>query len=175
MKKLIEKYRELILYVFFGVCTTAVSAIVLTALEWVLKPRWGAHSYLFSYAVAFVVSVAFAFVVNKLFVFEQKSWERRIVLREAATFTGARLASFVIDYVLGIVFNDLVWPKADPWFTPKWLALQEKWQLFNVVKGYMPEDYYRLIVRYGVIAVIVMILNYFFSKFIIFKKKEPAE
>jgi len=164
-----DKLRELIVYVIFGALTTLVNFVVYQGLEYFLKPRWGGHSYLFSLPVAFTAALVFAFVVNKLFVFKQKSWERRLVLREAWTFTAARLTSFGLESLLTFLFNDLIWPKADPWFTPRWLEL---WPRLGLLPDMLPEDGYRFIFRWGFIAVLVVVLNYFFSKKVVFKKKE---
>ena len=161
-----DKLRELALYVVFGVLSTLVDAGVFQGLEWLLRPRWGDHSYLFSTIVAFIVATAFAFVVNKLFVLRQKSWELRRVLYEAWTFLGARLFSFVLGYLLTIVFFDLLWPRCEPWFAPLWLRVPYAAEKIG------PDGAFRFLAKYGVIAVLVVILNYIFSKWVVFKKKE---
>jgi len=167
----VRKLKEFVVYIFFGVLSTLVNMAVYQGLEWVLKPRWGGHSYLFSLPVAFIASLVFAFVVNKLFVFRQKSWERRLVLHEAWTFTAARLFSFGLEALLTFVFNDLVWPMADPWFTPNWLAL---WPRLGLLPGVLPEDGFRFLVRWGFTAVLVVIMNYFFSKWVVFRRPATA-
>jgi len=160
----LDKLRELIVYVFFGVLTTLVNMGVFQGLEWLLKPRWGGHSYLFSNIVAFVVALVFAFVVNKLFVFRQTSWERSLVIHEAWTFTLARLLSFALDYVLTFVFFDLLWPRCASWFTPFWQRIP------IAADKITPEGGFRFLAKWGFIAVLVVILNYFFSKLVVFRK-----
>jgi len=61
----------------------------------------------------------------------------------------------------------LLWPRADPWFTPRWLKLSLPIEVLS-------EDAYRFLAKWGVIAVIVVTLNYFFSKWVVFKKEKKA-
>ena len=164
-----DKLKELIHYVFFGVLTTLVNIAALFGLEHFLKPRWGGHSYLFSNAAAFVVALVFAFIVNKLFVFKQKSWERGQVLHEAWTFTAARLISFGLDYVLTIVVFDLLWPRCEAWFLPLWLRMPAL-----AIERMVPEDAFRLLAKLTFISALVVIMNYFFSKKVVFRKKGEA-
>jgi len=163
--------REIIVYIIFGVLSTLVMAVTYQGLEWYLKPRWGDHSYQFSNVVAFIVALVFAYIVNKLFVFQQKSWERRVVVKEASAFALMRLASFGMDHGLTTIFNELVWRRADPWFTPRWAGLQERLGL-DILNKIAPMNGYRFLVKWGFIAVLVVILNYIFSKFLIFRKKK---
>jgi len=151
-------------YVFFGVLTTLVNMAVFEGLERLLKPRWGKRSYLFNNIVAFVVALVFAFVVNKLFVFRSTSWERGLVLHEAWTFTAARLFSFGLDYALTFVFFDLLWPKIQARFTGFWRRMPA-----IASKRFTPEGAFRFLAKWGCIAVLVVVLNYFFSKWVVFK------
>ena len=163
------KLRELIRYIVFGVLTTAVNFAVYWPLERLLRPRWGDHSYLFSHVAAFVAALVFAFVVNKLFVFKQKSWEARLVLHEAWTFTAARLFSFGLESLFTVVFFDLLWLRCDAWFTPLWLRVPV------AAEWITPNDAFRYLTRYGIIAVLVVVMNYFFSKWVVFNKKKKEE
>lgn len=157
--------REFVVYFFFGVLTTLVNFAVFEGLELLLKPRWGKRSYLFSNIVAFVASLVFGFVVNKLFVFRSTSWERSLVLHEAWTFSAARLCSFGLDYLLTYVFFDLLWPRCEAWFTSLWRRVPIK-----KIAGIPPEKAFRLLVKWGFIAVLVTVSNYFFSKLVVFKE-----
>ena len=158
-----DKLREVVVYIIFGALSTLVNFVVFEGLELILKPRWGGHSYLLSLPVAFIISLAFAFVVNKLFVFKQKSWERRLVLHEAWTFTTARLFSFGMESLLTYVFFDLVWPRWEVWFAPLWLRVP------LLADKIIPEDAFRLAIKWGFIAVLVVTSNYFFSKWVVFR------
>lgn len=157
LKTLIQKFvnKETITYLVFGVLTTVVNFAVL----WVLVDFWGAKSglkesntfVLISNAVAFVVSVAFAYVTNKLFVFESKSWSPKVLKKEIPSFVGARVATFAIEE-LGIFAVTL---------------LQWDTKVFFHISGLMWAKV--------ALAVIVVILNYIFSKFFIFKSKKEGQ
>jgi len=164
-----QKWKEIGLYIVFGVLTTLVALVVFQGLEWTLNRG---RSYLLSNAVSFIVALMFAFVVNKLFVFEQKSWESRTVVREAWTFTSTRLLSFGLEYVLTIVFFEWLWRLAEGWFTQHWSNFfMAAW----LPEAFTPQDAYRFIVRWGFIAVFVVALNYIFAKWVVFKKKEEQD
>ena len=82
IKALFVKYKELITYVVFGVLTTLVNFVCF----WALNKIFGDHVYLLNNAIAWIVSVIFAYVTNKLWVFESKSWNIKIVAREVVAF-----------------------------------------------------------------------------------------
>ncbi len=149
IKILATKYKELILYVVFGVLTTLVNFGVF----WIFTKILGENLYLFNNAVAWIAGVIFAFVTNKLFVFESKSWSFKKAGKELVEFFGARLFSFGVEEGgMGLFISVLG-------FGAKSL------EFFGVtISGQM-------IVKLA-LAVIVVILNYFFSKFIIFKNKQ---
>lgn len=70
MKKLLEKYKSIIRYAFFGVMTTIVNVAVYSLFYEVLS-----IGNILSTVVSWGLAVAFAFVTNKLFVFESRSWK----------------------------------------------------------------------------------------------------
>lgn len=149
IKELIIRYKEMLLYLIFGVLTTLVNLITF----WVFTKILGEELYLVNNAIAWVAGVAFAFVTNKLFVFESKSWKSKTAGKEFIEFVGARLFSFGVEEGGMWLFVDILG------FGEKSLTL-----LGFTITGQ--------IIAKLVLAVIVVILNYFFSKFIIFKKKK---
>lgn len=163
-----KKLKEIVLYLVFGVLTTVVNLIAFSIFK-AFTP------VLIANVIAWVFAVAFAFFTNKLFVFESKSWKKDIVIKEAASFTGARLFSLGVEE-LGILLmiNIFDCTPALGRFAVKCLDLTK------LVKLTMPQFFYDkldgdMMVKI-ILAVIVIILNYVFSKLIIFKKKdEPKE
>ena len=149
IKELIIKYKEIITYLIFGVLTTLVNL----ATFWVFTKILGEEFYLINNAIAWIVGVVFAFVTNKLFVFDSKSWNIKTAGKEFVEFVGARLFSFGVE-------------EGGMWLFVDILAFGEKsLTLFGfTITG-------QIIAKLA-LAVIVVILNYFFSKFIIFKKKK---
>ena len=98
--------------------------------------------------LSWICAVLFAFVTNKLFVFESKTWQPATALREFVSFIGARLATGVIEW-FGV-----------PYFSTHGLTHP----LFGV-KGLLAKV---------VVSIVVIILNYLFSKFLVFFKKDKA-
>lgn len=99
--------------------------------------------------LSWICAVLFAFVTNKLFVFESKSWAPTTAAREFFSFIGARLFTGVIEWV-GV-----------PFFSTHGLT----YPLFGV-KGLLAKI---------VVSIVVIILNYLFSKFLIFFKKDKVK
>ena len=92
---LLRKYKELILYIVFGVLTTLVNILSYYLVADVLSVH-----YLIANGIAWVFSVLFAFVTNKIFVFESKSWRVSVMLPEMGGFFLARVATGIVDMVL---------------------------------------------------------------------------
>ena len=119
IKRLLLKYKEVIMYLIFGVATTLVNWVVYSLLM-----KTSAVNMTISNAIAWFTAVVFAYITNKLFVFESKSWNVAEVWKEVVKFFGARIFG-----VEGFVAKILV-------------------------------------------SVIVVILNYVFSKIFVFNKKD---
>ena len=125
-----KKHREVLLYLFFGALTTAVS--------------WGSF-YLFHYPIgwnahianllSWVAAVLFAFLTNRTWVFSTKG----NVLREMLLFFAARLTTLGVEEVFLLVFTTLLEKEAMP----------------VKIMGNL----------------LVLTLNYVFSKLIVFRKK----
>lgn len=137
LKSLFLKYRELILYVFFGGLTTLVN----WASYWLLADVFHVP-YLWATAIAQILSILFAYVTNRIWVFESKAKGFSAVFWEMVRFFGCRAASFVLDLLCmrigvgGLHVNDMV------------MKL-----LSNVI---------------------VVIVNYVFSKLIVFRKPKQG-
>ena len=92
IKKYCAKYRELILYVVFGVLTTLVNWVSYWLLADLLHVDYMAATF-----IAQVLSILFAYVTNRRWVFESKGRGVKGVALEMAKFFGARGASLVLD------------------------------------------------------------------------------
>ena len=109
MKSLFLKYKELILYVFFGGLTTLVN----WGSYWVLADIFHVP-YLWATAIAQILSILFAYVTNRVWVFESRAKGFTAVFWEMVRFFGCRGASFVLDLVCmrvgvgGLHINDKV-------------------------------------------------------------------
>lgn len=157
IKDLIIKYWEIISYLFWGVLTTVVS--------------WGSYSILvaicqteititiFSYsfsldiaisnALSWILAVVFAFVTNKIFVFKSKSWAPSVSWPEFLKFVSARIVTGVVEIVA----------------VPLLVGFGLDQEIFGIEGS----------VSKIIVSVVVVILNYIFSKLFVFKKKSDAE
>lgn len=147
--------KQLIRYLFFGVCTTLVNIVIFQISYSGLR-----IPTLIANALAWVASVAFAYVTNRLFVFHSKARSTKGLAREITAFVGARLFSLVFDELI-------VWSMIDVMgVTPieQWTADVLR-QPVGDVKAFLAK----------VCAnAVVVILNYLFSKFFIFRNP-PSE
>ena len=146
---MILKHKEFILYTVFGIGTTIVNFLV----YWAMLNIIGHEHYLIANVVAWLISVIYAFITNKLYVFKSPAKDFKSVSREAAEFGGARALSLVFEEIGLFLFLDLA-SVGD--FVLNLHIMQ--------ISGAM-------LVKL-LLAVFVIASNYFFSKFIIFKKKE---
>ena len=149
IKELLKKYEELILYVVFGGITTLVNFIAF----WLLNKTIGEAAYLVNNVIAWFVAVVFAYITNKLWVFDSKSWKFKVLLKEVPEFFLARVFSLLVE-------------EGGLWLFIEKMGFDE---FSFTVLGF--EVTGKLIAKI-VLAVIVVILNYFFSKFVIFAKKK---
>lgn len=93
MKELFIKYKELIMYLIFGVLTTLVNIIV-----YYVSTKIFLINYQISNVLAWILSVTFAFITNKLYVFESKTNDK--LLKETISFYSLRLFSLGIDILI---------------------------------------------------------------------------
>lgn len=93
MNKIISKLlnKETIIYIVFGVLTTAVDYITFAALYYGLQMNEIAGN-----TIAWALAVAFAYITNKLFVFESKSFALKTLAKEIPSFILARVLSLVV-------------------------------------------------------------------------------
>ena len=165
LKALYEKHKEVILYLIFGVMTTFVGWFVYFVILIPGKALLGIPSedtssgrYLIIYTVAQVVqwiaAVLFAFFTNRKFVLDgeigDSGWKQLTV------FAGGRLLTFGADYLvtfLGAIGLSALFPALNAF-----LFLGREWNLNEIAAKF-------------VAAVIVIVCNYFFSKFLVFRKK----
>ena len=97
-----HKYKEGLLYLFFGGCTTLVNILAFMILRM-------CHIDLYiSNGIAWVLAVLFAFVTNKLFVFESRGKGAKKALWEGISFFAFRLLSLLFDMGIMYVLIDLL-------------------------------------------------------------------
>ena len=88
------KYREPILYIFFGGLTTIISWVSYAAFV------WAGIEINISNILSWICGVLFAFVTNKWFVFTSKDTSVKVVVYELGSFISARIFTGVIAWIL---------------------------------------------------------------------------
>ncbi len=144
-----KKSAELILYLVFGGLTTLVNFVAF----WLLSLVIDKSLYLLTNFLAWAIAVVFAFVVNKLIVFSECSSDKKTLLFEILTFALARVFSLIFEELGLFVLIDLIG-----------LGKEDIYIIGFTVTGQ--------IIPKLIVAVVVVIMNYFFSKFLIFRKKK---
>ena len=104
IKNLWFKYKELFFYGVFGVGATVINIVSYR----VLANTFGKKYFLIANIIAWILAFIFAFITNKLFVFESRSWETQIAMKEFVGFLSARLATGILDTVLMWLFVSII-------------------------------------------------------------------
>ncbi len=167
IKELCEKYREILLYLLFGVMTTAVGWIVYFVVLWSWKAIFSLPvddtssgiyiaGYTVSQIIQWIAAVLFAFFTNRKWVFTDADKNVSVWL-QLVKFSGGRVITFFIDYLVTL-FAAMGAAALMPQLTNV-LLLGRAWNLCEIGAKVLA-------------AVIVIICNYIFSKIFVFKKKK---
>lgn len=130
-----NKYKEALLYLFFGVCTTLVNLVTKWILLLTVIDSSNAIQLQAAIIISWIVSVLFAYVTNRKYVFESKS---KSIFKEISSFFGSRALTLILEMVIMYIFVT---------------ALNFNVYLFTIIS-----------------QVLVIVLNYVFSKLFVFKK-----
>ena len=103
LKALMVRYRDVIVYLVFGVLTTVVNYIVYLPCYNVLGLSGSVSN-----AIAWVGAVAFAYLTNKPFVFQSHDWSAKTVIPELTKFVGCRVGSGVLETAIIFLTVDLL-------------------------------------------------------------------
>ncbi len=103
LTKLFTQYKQMILYVFFGVCTTLVNL----ASYYVFSRVFG-FGTVASTLSAWCTAVLFAYITNRKLVFRSQNTKVKAVLTEFAFFVGCRLLTGILDLLIMYIFVDRI-------------------------------------------------------------------
>ena len=143
-----ENKREIISYLFFGVLATVVNIVCYQFFGWL----FGEEAYLINNVLSWFITVIFAFITNKLWVFKSESWSLKVMKVEVPSFLSARVFSLVLEETGLFLMIDLM----------KFSAFQMEVLSFEITGS---------LIAKVIMQFVVVVTNYIFSKFIIFKKK----
>ena len=167
IKEYITKHREIVTYIIFGVLTTFVG----WAVYFLVLSLWRkgfdlpvddtkSSIYLIGYSVAqvlhWIAAVLFAFFTNRKWVFTDADKSENVYV-QLGKFAGGRVATFFVDYAVTL-FVALGLAMLLPVITHV-SFIGKEWNLAEISAKLLA-------------AVIVMIVNYIFSKIFVFKNKK---
>ena len=142
MKRLIKAFfdNEILSYLFFGGATTLVSIVSRLVIYHI------SHQEILATALANIIGILFAFITNDTFVFKQerKNWPIRLV-----KFFLARLSTLGLDLLLTYIFVTTF-----PDVIGQFVEYNIDW--VNMIETILAQ-------------ILIIILNYIFSKIYIFK------
>lgn len=157
-----DKYREIIMYLFVGGATTAVSWISYSIAAYTincgrdisnivesishLKIQSASIEIFLANVVSWILAVLFAYITNKLLVFRSFCWKPSYVFNEIFLFVSSRLITGLLE-IIGV---------------PLLVALGLNQTVFGIEGS----------VSKVVVSVLVIILNYVLSKLFVFNRKE---
>ena len=103
IRALIQKYYDILAYIFFGALTTAVNYLVYLPCYNLLHISAAASN-----VIAWIFAVVFAYLTNKPFVFRSNDWSLKTVGPELSKFVGSRIASGAMETAIIFVTVDLM-------------------------------------------------------------------
>lgn len=144
IKEIIKKIltKEVISYIIFGVLTTVVNIIISYILKAIFKVEGNVAS-----TIGIICSILFAYFTNRKWVFESSANKAKEKWAEFGKFILGRAFTMVIEIIGVFVLNDII----------------------HMFYGLFSDNIAYLINK-CIITVIVIILNFFISKFFAFKK-----
>lgn len=156
-----DKIREIIVYLIVGVLTTIVSwGACFVAKLCGLDSENDLQNFIIN-TIGWVVGVLFAYPLNRKWVFKSTNPK---IMKEFFGFAASRLGTWILDIVIMFVFIN-VWRI----FLPASTYLHEHISFLGKMNL---DDVHYWFVKICISAVLVTILNYVFSKVLIFSKKK---
>ena len=161
MKKFLQKNREIIAYLFFGVVTTIASKGVYFLVLAIAEHAFGMSPSEVSFDIVrsgaklldWIVGVGVAFITNKNWVFMSTKTSTSQTLSELGKFAVSRVGTGALDLVLSIAVVRILYATS--------------YQSFTFVLEFTPDLWSQIIS-----SIVVIISNYVISKFIVFKKRK---
>ena len=103
IRSLYKKYKDIVPYVFFGVCTTIVNVVVYWFFAYVLM-----QATMLSTIIAWIAAVLFAYITNRKWVFHSQAYGVVSIMKEFVSFFSCRLATGIIDWLCMYIFVDVL-------------------------------------------------------------------
>lgn len=138
LNPLYRKYKEVLLYLFFGGLTMIVSV----ASYWFFSEPMKLHVQIAN-VLSWVLAVLFAYITNRIWVFDQKTHGGKELLAQMFRFFSGRVATLLVENAILFIFV-------------------QKLHGSNMVVKIVAQ-------------VVVVVSNYFISKFMVFRNKDSKQ
>ena len=139
-----EFVKETIRYLIVGIITT----IIAISLLWLFYNTCGIEENL-SNVLSNIITIIVAYILNRIFVFKSKNSE---IMKESLKFIGARIVVAIIDVILFYILTMLI---------------TSDFSVFSIEINHV------LLIKI-IVNIVVIVLNYIFSKFFVFKNAKNA-
>ena len=110
LRSLVEKYRDILIYLIFGVLTTIVNYVIYLPVFNICGLTAAVSNI-----IAWIGAVIFAFLTNKPFVFHSHDWTAKTVVPELTKFVSCRIASGVLETVILLLTVDCLHWNGNVW------------------------------------------------------------
>ena len=135
MRNLIQKHKQILLYLIAGAISTFVSISIQYSLAYFLKWPVAINT-----SISWTCAVTCAFFLNKLIVFNAKTTNKKETAKQALKFFSARIMTYILEITFMCITVDI---------------LNQNEYIMKII-----------------IQIIIIVLNYILSKFIVFNKKK---
>lgn len=102
IKELNEKYKDVILYLIFGIGTTIVNVLVFWMFAYLTDTGTMAST-----VIAWIAAVIFAYLTNRKWVFRSEVREIGGVIREIVAFFSCRFMTGIVDILIMWIFAEM--------------------------------------------------------------------
>lgn len=147
MKNKLWSQNQVFRYLLFGVLTTICNFLSFTLFFYYFSNQ----NAMLANVVSFIIATSFAYITNKIWVFNKKSNNLFVIIKEFTQFTTARIFTFLLEHV----------------------TLYISIEYFNVGNKILFGISGILISKFT-ISMGAVVLNYFISNYMIFNKKKKG-
>ena len=105
MLSMAKKYKELVLYVLFGVLTTVINFIIYYACVLTFLDPNDSIELQIANVLSWTGAVIFAYITNRKYVFESK---KKNIVQEMSKFFGSRISVLFLEMLLMFIFVSML-------------------------------------------------------------------
>jgi putative flippase GtrA len=98
-----KKYKEALLYLFFGVLTTLINIVVFYLFTEIIT-----LDELVANVIAWIIAVLFAYVTNRIWVFSSHCATKAAFIKEILSFYGGRIFTLLVEEGILLIFIKLL-------------------------------------------------------------------